>query len=111
MSQFNEVPQPIICDAYAEPAHHWVIRKGEPPIKVEGRREACYYYRPSGRSTGTAQADEVGNADGSHGRWVYRLVKVPTEVPAAVRSAAEELARSVEAASQGYPDHAGETTR
>lgn len=60
MSQFNEVLQPIICDAYAEPSHHWVIEKGKPPVKAQGRREACYYYRPPGRSTGTAQADEIG---------------------------------------------------
>jgi type III restriction enzyme len=60
MSQFNEVLQPIICDAYAEPAYHWLIEKGRPPEKAEGRREACYYYRPPGRSTGTVQADEIG---------------------------------------------------
>ncbi len=60
MSQFNEVAEPIICDAYAEPPHHWVIEKGKPPHKAPGRREACYYYRPPGRSTGTAQADEIG---------------------------------------------------
>lgn len=60
MSQFNEVAEPIICDAYAEPTHHWVIEKGKPPVKAPGRREACYYYRPPGRSTGTALADEIG---------------------------------------------------
>lgn len=60
MSQFNEVAEPIICDAYAEPACHWVIEKGKPPVKEPNRREACYYYRPPGRSTGTVQADEIG---------------------------------------------------
>lgn len=60
MSQFNEVAEPIICDAYEEPTHHWVIEKGKPPVKASGRREACYYYRPPGRSTGTALADEIG---------------------------------------------------
>jgi hypothetical protein len=30
MSQFNEVLQPIICDAYAEPSQHWVIERGMP---------------------------------------------------------------------------------
>ncbi len=60
MSPFNEVPQPIICDPYAEPVFHWVIEKGRPPEKTPGRREACYYYRPPGRSTGAAQADDVG---------------------------------------------------
>jgi type III restriction enzyme len=60
VSQFNEVPQPIICDAYSEPAHHWVIEKGRPPEKAPERREACYYYRPPGRSTGATEADEIG---------------------------------------------------
>ncbi len=60
MSQFNEIAEPIICDAYAEPSHHWVIERGRPPEKAPRRREACYYYRPPGRSTGAVQADEVG---------------------------------------------------
>jgi len=60
MSHLNEVAQPIICDAYVEPSHHWVIEKGQPPVKAPRRREACYYYRPPGRSTGTVQADEIG---------------------------------------------------
>jgi type III restriction enzyme len=60
VSQFNEVLEPIICDAYAEPTHHWVIEPGRPPLKADGRREACYYYRPPGRSTGRAEADDVG---------------------------------------------------
>jgi type III restriction enzyme len=75
VSQFNEVPSPIICDAYVEPSHHWVIRKGELPLKAQGRREACYYYRPPGRSTGTVEADEVGTripldlVNDIRGRW------------------------------------------
>ncbi|MGH7266952.1 MAG: hypothetical protein ACREMB_19190 [Candidatus Rokuibacteriota bacterium] len=32
------------------------------------------------------------NADGAHGRWAYRLVNDPNDVPAAIRGAAEELA-------------------
>ena len=60
MSQLNEVSQPIICDAYQEPTRHWVIERGRPAVTVEGRREACYYYRPPGRSTGVEQADEIG---------------------------------------------------
>mgnify|MGYP001575754537 FL=1 len=60
MSQLNEVSQPIICDAYQEPTRHWVIERGRPAVTVEGRREACYYYRPPGRSTGAEQADEIG---------------------------------------------------
>jgi len=60
VSQFNEVLQPIICDAYTEPTQHWLIEKGRPPEKVQERREACYYYRPPGRSTGRTEADDVG---------------------------------------------------
>lgn len=56
----NEVPKPIINIPYREPAHHWRIEKGEPPVKVEGRREACYYYRPPQRQTSTSQADDIG---------------------------------------------------
>ncbi|HLA82666.1 MAG TPA: hypothetical protein VJP78_13760 [Thermoleophilia bacterium] len=32
------------------------------------------------------------NADCSHGRWAYRLIKSPTDTPKAIRSAGEELA-------------------
>jgi len=32
------------------------------------------------------------NADGSRGRWAYRLIKSPTDTPEAIRSAGEELA-------------------
>ena len=60
MSQFNEVLQPIICDPYAEPTHHWVIERDRPPVKAAARREACYYYRPPGRSTGRGEADDIG---------------------------------------------------
>ena len=34
------------------------------------------------------------NAEASHGRWAYRLIKSPTDTPEAIRSAAEELARA-----------------
>jgi type III restriction enzyme len=60
VSQLNEVLQPIISDAYAEPTHHWVIERHRPPVKAEGRRQACYYYRPPGRSTGQGEADDIG---------------------------------------------------
>lgn len=60
MGEFNEVPQPIICDPYAEPTAHWEIERGKPAEKIPRRREACYYYRPPGRSTGTAQAEDIG---------------------------------------------------
>lgn len=31
------------------------------------------------------------NAEGSYGRWAYRLVKSPADTPGAIRSAAEEF--------------------
>jgi hypothetical protein len=34
------------------------------------------------------------NAEGSCGRWAYRMARVPTDVPEAVSSAAEELAKA-----------------
>ena len=34
------------------------------------------------------------NADGSRGRWAYRLIKSPTDTPEAIRSAANELTRT-----------------
>ncbi len=60
MSQFNEVLNPIINDAYEEPRHYYLIEKGEPPKLIEGRREAFYYYRPPGRQTAKDQADDIG---------------------------------------------------
>ncbi len=60
MSQFNEGAEPVICDAYAEPTHHWVLERGRPPVKAPGRREARSYCRPPGKSTGITQADEIG---------------------------------------------------
>jgi type III restriction enzyme len=56
----NEVPKPIINIPYREPACHWRIEKGEPPELVEGRREACYYYRPPQRQTIESHADDIG---------------------------------------------------
>ena len=41
----NEVDEPIINSPFAEPALHWQIEKGQPPVKVPGRRPASYYYR------------------------------------------------------------------
>ncbi len=60
MSDFAEVPKPIINSPYEEPKQYYEIAKGEPPVLVQGRRPACYYYRPPGRSTGRHAADEVG---------------------------------------------------
>ena len=45
MNQY-EVPEPILNSPYFEPSAYWRIIEGEPPVQVEGRRPAMYYYRP-----------------------------------------------------------------
>ena len=45
MNQY-EVPEPILNSPYFEPSSYWRIIEGEPPVQVEGRRPAMYYYRP-----------------------------------------------------------------
>jgi type III restriction enzyme len=40
-----EVPEPIICSPFEEPAAHWHIVEGEIPERRAGRRPAVYYYR------------------------------------------------------------------
>jgi len=60
LSQFNEVLNPIINNAYEEPHHYYLIEKGEPPKLMEGCREAFYYYRPPERQTLKEQADDIG---------------------------------------------------
>jgi type III restriction enzyme len=47
----NEVEEPIINSPFAEPAQHWLIAKGQPPVKVPGRRAASYYYRVPNKAT------------------------------------------------------------
>src|SRR5439155_1284107 len=53
-------------------------------------------YDPAARAkvAGTHRWVAAVNAEGSYGRWAYRLTSDPANVPAAVRSAAAELARS-----------------
>lgn len=46
----------------------------------------------SGKEAGARRWVAAVNADGSHGRWAYRLIKSPTDTPKAIRSAGEELA-------------------
>lgn len=51
MSEF-EVPQPIICSPFEEPARHWQIEEGTAPTEpTPGRRHAHYFYRPPGGET------------------------------------------------------------
>jgi len=40
-----EVDSPILNSPFYEPRLHWQIRRGEPPVKAEGRRSASYYFR------------------------------------------------------------------
>ena len=40
-----EVESPIINSPFREPRSHWKIEQAKPPIKVEGRRHASYFYR------------------------------------------------------------------
>ncbi|TPK49600.1 hydrolase [Mesorhizobium sp. B2-5-4] len=40
-----EVDSPIINSPFREPRYHWVIARGKPPVKAEGRRRASYFYR------------------------------------------------------------------
>lgn len=47
-----EVPEPIICSPYEEPAWHWHLEAGREAEKRNGRRPAHYYYRVPGQETG-----------------------------------------------------------
>lgn len=53
MANNFEVPEPILNSPFAEPAEHWLIREGEPPQKIQGRRRAGYYYRDPRAPVGT----------------------------------------------------------
>jgi hypothetical protein len=51
MSDQFEVPEPIICSPYDEPAFHWRLEEGREPEKAPGRRPSHYFYRdPSQRN-------------------------------------------------------------
>lgn len=47
----------------------------------------------SAKEAGARRWVAAVNAEGSYGRWAYRLIKSPTDTPEAVRAAADELAR------------------
>jgi type III restriction enzyme len=57
MSSDFEVPEPIICSPFEEPAEHWYIEEGRQPDRRPGRRPSVYF-RPAqgddGAVTGTA---------------------------------------------------------
>lgn len=70
-----EVDQPIINDAYEEPARHWQIRKGEKPTLVEKRRAASYFFRPARLQPGIPpgglplKLEEVNRIRDERKRW------------------------------------------
>lgn len=51
MTEGFEVPEPIICSPFLEPAEHWFLVRGELPDKRKGRRPAEYLYHDPRRST------------------------------------------------------------
>jgi type III restriction enzyme len=54
-----EVDSPIINSPFYAPRVHWQIKKGELPVKAEGRRPASYYFRVPERATrGRRQSTE-----------------------------------------------------
>jgi type III restriction enzyme len=56
-----EVPQPILNGPFDAPAEYWLLREGEPPERVQGRRPSGYWYRDPRRG--------VQDAGGSRGVW------------------------------------------
>ncbi|MBI5477987.1 MAG: DEAD/DEAH box helicase family protein [Deltaproteobacteria bacterium] len=57
----HEVPDPIQNSPFEEPQKHWLIREGEEPALLSGRRPAMYFYRePSQR--GQERGQDVGIA-------------------------------------------------
>lgn len=62
MSQQFEVPEPIICSPYEEPAFHWHLEEGREPEKREERRPASYFYRDPAHRTEDGEAAGVAVA-------------------------------------------------
>lgn len=50
MTEGFEVPEPIICSPFEEPATHWYLVRGELPERRKGRRPAEYLYHDPRRS-------------------------------------------------------------
>jgi type III restriction enzyme len=57
MAEF-EVPEPIICSPFDEPAEHWLIQEGVEPRREPGRRSSHYFYRAPGHDA--AEGAPVG---------------------------------------------------
>jgi type III restriction enzyme len=56
VSEQFEVPEPIVCSPFEEPACHWRLEEGQAPVKDPGRRRAQYFYREPGRETDEGEA-------------------------------------------------------
>lgn len=56
MSTQFEVPEPIICSPYEEPAWHWHLEEGREPEKRERRRPSGYFYRDPSQRTVDGEA-------------------------------------------------------
>lgn len=54
-----EVPEPIICPPYEEPAFHWHLEEGREPQKKRARRPAAYFYRDPAQRTEDGEAAGV----------------------------------------------------
>ena len=39
----NQVPEPILNSAFAEPEHYWYLQEGRPPEKRAGRRKSLVF--------------------------------------------------------------------
>ncbi|MBI4577060.1 MAG: DEAD/DEAH box helicase family protein [Planctomycetes bacterium] len=57
-----EVPEPIICSPFEEPAEHWHIEEGSPAERRPGRRPSLYYYRAPQEETRGEAGDGAGIA-------------------------------------------------
>lgn len=57
-----EVAEPILNSPFDEPAEHWLIRDGEQPVKLPGRRPAGYWYRDP-------KAPQANDAHAARGQW------------------------------------------
>ncbi len=59
MSEQFEVPEPIICSPYDEPAVHWRLERGAAPTRAKGRRPSHYFYRDPSRQNADGEAEGV----------------------------------------------------
>lgn len=66
-----EVESPIINSPYGEPKVHWQIEEGKPPVTVEGRRRASYFYRvPEHAGRGRRNRDQAEMFESEKGEEV-----------------------------------------